>query len=77
VSDAEGFAFVGGVVLDLASIPFFISAGHNKKMATKIAFGNQQSYLLRKNVAAVRYAPSVSFQLPFKTWYRSNVKFTS
>ena len=40
-ADIYGFIAVAGIVADLISIPFFISAHHNKKMASHISFGNQ------------------------------------
>lgn len=40
-ADIYGFIAVAGIVADLVSIPLFISAHHNKKMASHISFGNQ------------------------------------
>jgi len=40
-ADIYGFIAIAGIVADLVSIPFFISAHHNKKMASLISFGNQ------------------------------------
>jgi hypothetical protein len=42
--DVAGVLILSGVVIDLTSIPFFISASHNKKKAASLSFGNQTIY---------------------------------
>jgi hypothetical protein len=40
-ADIFGAIMLAGIVTDLISIPFFISAHHNKKRAASLSFGNQ------------------------------------
>lgn len=42
-TDISGFILLAGVIADLASIPFFISAGTNKRKAAYLSF-NLQNY---------------------------------
>ena len=56
-SDAFGFLVLGGVVADLASIPFFISASHYKKIAADITIGNQNNYSLKQNYLVLNRIP--------------------
>ena len=65
VSNAEGFALVGGVLLDLASIPFFISAGNNKGFAAAVAISNQPLYFPHSGSVAVKYAPGLTLKIGF------------
>jgi hypothetical protein len=65
VSDAEGFLIVGGIILDLVSIPFFISAGHFSSKAAQISLSSQKNYLLQKNIVAARYTPAISIKISF------------
>ena len=43
-TDISGFILLAGVIADLASIPFFISAGVNKRKAAYLSF-NLENYL--------------------------------
>ena len=65
-ADAYGFLFVGGVVADLASIPFFISAAHYKKLAADITIGNQNIYLLKQNSIAISKIPALIIKIHFR-----------
>lgn len=65
VSDGEGFLIVGGIILDLASIPFFISALHSSSKAARISLSSQKNYLLQKNIVAARYTPAISIKISF------------
>ncbi len=42
-TNAWDYISVAGLVADIVSIPFFISAHHNKKKATSVAFANQKN----------------------------------
>lgn len=48
-TDISGFILLAGVIADLASIPFFISAGVNKRKAAYLSFNIQD------------YTPALSF----------------
>lgn len=48
-TDISGFILLAGVIADLASIPFFISAGVNKRKAAYLSFNIQD------------YPPALSF----------------
>jgi len=56
-SNAYGFLMLGGVVADLASIPFFISASHYKKIAADISIGNQNGYTIKQNYLVLNRIP--------------------
>jgi hypothetical protein len=56
-SSAYAFLMLGGVVADLASIPFFISASHYKKIAADISIGNQNSYMMKQNYLVLNKIP--------------------
>jgi hypothetical protein len=54
-----------GIVADLVSIPFFISAHHNKKLASNISLGNQNSYLPLINSNSLSAIPTLTFKIRF------------
>lgn len=59
-TDISGVIMVAGVVADLASIPFFISAGKNKRKGASLSF-NMQNYLpYQENQITSNAAPSIS-----------------
>lgn len=64
-TDILGWFIVGGVAMDLASIPFFISAGNNQRRAAEIVIINQKMYLPQKNSVAVKYVPGITFKIHF------------
>ena len=62
-TDNFGYLMLGGIVLDIVSIPFFISSGVNKQKARKIAI-NGSSIIIHEwgtNIASIR--PGVSLKL--------------
>ena len=64
-TDIYGIIAVAGVVADLASIPFFISAGKNKRKAASLSF-NMQNYLpYPENLITSNPVPSISLRIKF------------
>lgn len=62
---AWDYVFVTGLVADIVSIPFFISAHHNKKKAARVAFTNQKIILPgKKNIGWLTQA-SVTIKIGF------------
>lgn len=64
-TDASGFIFLGGVLADIASIPFFISATHNKRTAAMIVLNHQNNYMIVQNRAILKTQPAISLQFRF------------
>jgi hypothetical protein len=64
-TDASGFIFLGGVLADIASIPFFISAAHNKRTAAMIVLNHQNNYMIVQNRAILKTQPAISLQFRF------------
>jgi hypothetical protein len=60
-----GVLFTTGVLCDLASIPFFISAGKNKRRAAEISAGTQKTYLPLNSALTMRYIPSLTVKIDF------------
>lgn len=52
-----------GIVADLVSIPLFISASHNKKLATTLSFFNQKVYYPHSNALCLN--PSLTLKIRF------------
>jgi hypothetical protein len=63
--DAYGYLLVAGVVCDAASIPFFISASKNRRLAGTVQMSNQKIYLPQNSSIALRYVPAVSLKIAF------------
>lgn len=64
-SDIYGIIFLAGVAADLASIPFFISAGKYKRLAAEVAIDHQSIYLLKGNSIALRPVPALKIKINF------------
>lgn len=62
-ADAWGTVMLIGIASDFASIPFFISASKNKRLAGEVQLNNQQMYLLQKNYVGVKYVPGVTIKI--------------
>jgi predicted MFS family arabinose efflux permease len=60
-TDIFGVVLLAGVIADLVSIPFFISAGVNKRMAARLSF-NLQDYPPGL-YSAGSFSPAVSMRL--------------
>lgn len=65
-ADAYGVLFMGGVIADLASIPFFVSAAHYKNLAADLTIGNQNRYLLKQNSIAMSKIPALIIKIHFR-----------
>ena len=61
--DTYGIIMFVGIAGDLASIPFFISAGKNKKRAAAVTISNQPLYLPHNGSIAVKYVPGITFKI--------------
>ena len=48
--DTGGFLMLGGVAVDLASIPFFISSAKNARKAATISFNYQKMYFPQQHI---------------------------
>ena len=59
--------FLVGVVTDIVSIPFFISASANKKKAARLGISNQIIYQPQNNLMALQKQsiPSVTLKIEF------------
>ena len=56
---------LGGGVVCLSSIPFFISAHHNKEMASTLSFGTQNIYSPQNNSAGLNVNPALILKIRF------------
>ena len=52
-----------GLGVDLASIPFFISASKNKKIASYVAINNQQFFFPQKGSLCLKMQPTISLKI--------------
>lgn len=64
-TDFFGFMFMGGVAAGLASIPFFISAGHNARMAATISLNNQKMLMPALSASSVKTLPTLTVTIVF------------
>jgi hypothetical protein len=64
-ADTYAVIFLAGVVADLVSIPFFISAGHYKRLAAEVAISHQNIYLQKQNSMAVSPIPALTIKINF------------
>ena len=58
-----GFLFFMGLGVDLASIPFFISAGHNARKAASISINNQKILIPQQNTISAKYQPALTLKI--------------
>lgn len=65
-ADAYGILFLGGVVADLVSIPFFTSAAHYKRLAADVTINYQNIYLPKQNTIALGKIPSLTIKIHFR-----------
>lgn len=63
--DVAGDIASAGLIADLVSIPFFISASHNKKMAASLSFDNQRVYNSPNNSVCSNVYPSLTLKIRF------------
>ncbi len=64
-ADFFGFMALTGMVADVISIPFFISAHRNKKIASTISIGNQNSYVPLINSHSRNVNPILTLKVNF------------
>ena len=64
-TDAGGYLFIGGLTLDLVSIPFFISSSNNARKAASIGFSNQRLLLPQQNQSIAKMQPSLTLRIAF------------
>lgn len=64
-TNAWDYVSVTGLVADIVSIPFFISAHHNKKKAARVAFTNQKIILPWKNNIGFLTQASMTIKIGF------------
>jgi len=62
-SDIFGFVMIAGFAADLVSIPLFIRASHNKKLATFFSIGNQTIYNPRTNSFCLNALPAFTLRI--------------
>jgi len=58
-----GVLMLTGIIADGASIPYFISAGKNKKTAMSITFDYQPIYLSGENLVASKHYPGLTLKI--------------
>lgn len=64
-TDAYGFMTVGGPLICLGSIPFFISSGSNAKKAATLSFSNQPILMPQQGSLVQNSQPSLSLKIDF------------
>ena len=64
-TDIAGFAILTGVIADLASIPYFIGAGRNKRKAASLSLGYQNIYLRCDNSYSIKTTPALILNFKF------------
>ena len=62
-TDIAGVIGTVGFLTSLASIPYFISAGKNKKTAMSITFNYKPVYLSNDNLAETQSYPTMSLKI--------------
>jgi hypothetical protein len=62
-TDVSGFIMLAGVVADIASIPFFISSGKNKKRALSVALNNQKIFVPQLKAFKLNTQPSLALKI--------------
>lgn len=64
-ADIFGFVTLTGMLADVISVPFFISAHHNKKMASMLSVSNQTVYHPLFNSKSLNVSPSITLKINF------------
>ena len=62
-TDISGFVLLGGLVADIVSIPFFVSAHKNKIRAARIAITSQKILWHQKNITGFVTQPSLTLRI--------------
>ena len=61
-TDVSGFIMLGGIIADIVSIPFFVSAAKNKRKAAAIVFNPQNNYMIVQN-RVLKIQPGISLKI--------------
>jgi len=66
-ADIYGFIMLAGLVMDIASIPVFVSASRNKKRATRLVISNQNLYQPNNSLLVLQKqsVPSLTLRINF------------
>ena len=64
-TDVAAYILLTGVVADIVSIPFFISAAHNKRIASSISLGTNKFYDDQINYAFHPVKPAITLIIRF------------
>jgi hypothetical protein len=62
-ADIGGVLFVGGLVADLVSIPFFISSSKNARKAATITINNQKILSPQQNAFTFKPQPTITLKI--------------
>jgi len=62
-TDASSFLVLGGVFLDLLSIPFFISSASNTRKAASISFNTQKLLLPQHNIFIPKHQVGLTLRI--------------
>lgn len=63
--DTYGFILLGGIVSDLVSIPLFLSAAHNRRIAASLTLINNQISVRQQHALALMSIPNLSLKIRF------------
>jgi hypothetical protein len=64
-TDTGGYLMLGGIVMDLISIPFFISSSHYASKAASISLNNQPILLPQQQGIIAKSQPSITLRIHF------------
>jgi hypothetical protein len=64
-TDAAGFIFLGGIAMDLVSIPFFISASRNAQKAADLSLSMQPSLPGLQGISVRKQQPALTLKIRF------------
>lgn len=62
-TDIGGFLMLAGIIADGASIPYFITAGKNKRTAMSIAFNYKPIYFSGENLVTAKTYPALGVKI--------------
>ncbi len=63
IGKASAAVFTAGLLVSAASIPFYISAGKNKRKAAALSFHQQKIPYLQKSTVATSLIPALSLKI--------------
>ena len=65
-ASGEAVLIGGGIACSVASIPFFLSAGHKKKKAATLSFGKQRILTPVNNTFCFKTQPAISLKISLR-----------